>query len=128
MNKALSTWIDRSQRGSSSGSAKSGCRNTSRNRAAVSPRTVRPMRPTIAATKHQDRYQMEDDEAPLPVRLQAFAAQYAEAREEELDRNGENEQPGEPDEDLARRIHPHTSFPCFSRGRPGDRGTVGADR
>jgi len=29
--------------------------------------------------EHQDRYEVEDDEAPLPVRLQAFAAQYAEA-------------------------------------------------
>ena len=44
------------------------------------------------------------------MRLQALAAQYAEAREEELDRNGEDEQPGESDEDLARHTHPDTPF------------------
>src|SRR4029453_14937731 len=49
MNRALSTWSDRNQRGSSSGSAKSGCRNTRKKRATLKPMTVRPMRPTIAA-------------------------------------------------------------------------------
>ena len=34
------------------------------------------------------------------MQVHAFAAQDAEAGEEELDRNSENEQPGQPDEDL----------------------------
>ena len=48
---------------------------------------------------------MEDDEAPPPMRLYAFAAQDTKAGEEKLDRNSENEQPGKPDEQLARHIH-----------------------
>ena len=64
---------------------------------------------------------MEDDEAPLPVCLQAFAAQHAEACEEELDRNGENEQPGEPDEGLARTSILMRPSSCLLRGRPRDR-------
>jgi hypothetical protein len=55
--------------------------------------------------EHQDRDEMEDEEAPRPVQLHAFAAQDAKAGEEELDRNGENEQPGKPDERLSRYIH-----------------------
>ena len=47
---------------------------------------------------------MEDDEAPLPVRLHALAAQDTKAGEEELDRHSENKQPGKPDENLARYI------------------------
>lgn len=54
--------------------------------------------------EHQYRYEVEDEEAPLPVRLRAFAAQDAKAGEEKLDRNRKNEQPGKPDEELARDI------------------------
>jgi len=39
--------------------------------------------------QHQDRDQMEDDEAPLPVRLDALPAQYAETGEQKLDRHCE---------------------------------------
>ena len=56
--------------------------------------------------EHQDRYQVQYEEAPQTVRLYAFAAQDPEAREEELDRNGENEQPGKYDERPSRYIHP----------------------
>jgi hypothetical protein len=55
--------------------------------------------------EHQDRYEVQDDEAPLPVRLYALAAEDTKAGEEELDRNGENKQPSKPDEKLARYIH-----------------------
>jgi hypothetical protein len=51
--------------------------------------------------EHQDRDEVEDEEAPRPVQLHAFAAQDAKAGEEELDRNGENEQPSKSHEDLA---------------------------
>ena len=61
--------------------------------------------------EHQDRYEVEDDEPPLPVRFQAFAAQDAKAGQEKLDCNGENKQPGEPDEDLAR----HTQLRVLRR-------------
>ena len=53
---------------------------------------------------------MEDEEAPQTVRLYAFAAQDAEAREEELDRNGENEQPGKYDERPC-ALHPSDQSP-----------------
>jgi hypothetical protein len=62
--------------------------------------------------EHQDRNQVKDDEAPLPVRLQAFAAQDAKAGQEKLDNNCENEHPRKSDEDPARHMHrssPHCS-------------------
>jgi hypothetical protein len=55
--------------------------------------------------EHQDRYEVEDDEAPLPVRLHAFAAEDTKASEEELDRNSKDKQPSKPDEELARYFH-----------------------
>jgi hypothetical protein len=55
--------------------------------------------------EHQDRYEVEDDEAPLPVRLHAFAAEDTKACEEELDRNSKDKQPSKPDEELARYFH-----------------------
>ena len=55
--------------------------------------------------EHQDRYEVQDDEAPLPVGIEAFAAEDTKASEEELDRNSENKQPSQPDEELARYIH-----------------------
>jgi hypothetical protein len=57
--------------------------------------------------EHQDRYEVENDEAPQPVGLHAFAAEDTKAGEEELDRNSEDEEPGKPDERLARHIHAH---------------------
>jgi hypothetical protein len=55
--------------------------------------------------EHQDRYEVQDEEAPHPVRLHALSSQDPEAGEEELDRNGEDEQPGKPDEELAPYVH-----------------------
>jgi hypothetical protein len=69
--------------------------------------------------KHQDRYEVEDDEAPQPVRLDAFAAEDTKAGEEELDRNSEDKEPGKPDEQLARRIHtrpPQIDRSCTPEG------------
>lgn len=45
---------------------------------------------------------MQHEEAPLSVGLEAFATEDAQAGEEELNRDGDNEQPGESGEDLAR--------------------------
>ena len=55
--------------------------------------------------QHQDRYEMQNEEAPLSVGLEAFATENAQAGEEELNRDGDNEQPGEPGEDLARHAN-----------------------
>ena len=55
--------------------------------------------------EHQDRYEVEDEEAPQPVRLDAFAAEDTKAGEEKLDRNSEDKQPGKPAEQPARHIH-----------------------
>lgn len=68
--------------------------------------TVRPMRPTIAAANIRIGITWRTTEAPLPVRLQALAAQHAKASEEKLDRDCENRQPRKSDEDPARYVHP----------------------
>jgi hypothetical protein len=101
MNRALSTWIGRSQRGSSCASTKSGCTNTSRRSPTVRGDDSSAHAPDDRSDEHQDRYEVEDEEAPLPMRLHALASQDSEASEQELDRNSENEQPSEPDEELA---------------------------
>ena len=105
MNRALSTCSDRSQRGSRCASAKIGCTNTSR-KSPLSGKDGPSHAADDRGDEHQDRYQVQYEEAPQTVRLYAFAAQDPEAREEELDRNGENEQPGKYDERPSRYIHP----------------------
>jgi len=45
---------------------------------------------------------MEGEEAPQPVRLQAFAAEDTKAGEEKLDRHSEDKEPGKPGELLGR--------------------------
>jgi hypothetical protein len=55
--------------------------------------------------EHQDRYEVEDEEAPQPVRLHAFAAKDTKAGEEKLNSNSEDKQPGKAGENLARHIH-----------------------
>jgi hypothetical protein len=86
------------------------------------------MPPTIDE-QHEDRYEVEDDEPPLPVRLHGFAAEDTEAGEEELHRDSEHKQPSKPEVELARYIH---RAPDRSAGRCRNlvalRGMIGIGR
>jgi hypothetical protein len=64
-----------------------------------------PHAPDDRGYEHQDRDDMEDEEAPRSMRFHTFAAQDTKACEKKLDRNGENKQPSKPDERLSPYIH-----------------------